>query len=57
MDVPASLYAQWEQQHMAAERSRMLAEERTKQRMDAARARVIAALRTLEAVARLEYGR
>lgn len=54
MDVPPSLYARWQEQHIAAERSRMLAKEATEQRMRAAKARVDAALRVLEQAARLE---
>lgn len=56
MDIPASLFAQWEQQHVAAERSRMLAKEATERRLRAAKARVEAALCALERAARLEYG-
>ncbi len=54
--VPAPLFRRWEQQHEAAERSRMMAEERTRQRVELAKARVVAAIRMVETVARLEYG-
>jgi hypothetical protein len=54
MDIPASLYGQWEQQHIATERSRMLAKMETEQRVARAKARVEAALRALEYAARLE---
>jgi hypothetical protein len=46
--------AAWEQQHVAAERSRMLAKMNTERRLKAAKARVEAALRILEQAARLE---
>lgn len=41
---------------MAAERARMMAEEATRRRIDAAKARVERALRILEITARMEYG-
>jgi hypothetical protein len=54
MDVPPTLMAAWERQHVAAERSRMLAKLATERRLRAAKARVEAALRVLEQAARLE---
>lgn len=54
MDIPAPLFAVWEQQHVAAERSRMLAKQATERRLAAAKARVESALRVLEQAARLE---
>ena len=56
MDVSPEVFHRWEQQHVAAERSRMLAKMETDRRMRAAKARVEAALRALEQAARLEYG-
>lgn len=56
MDIPAPLFAAWEAKHVAAERSRMLAKMETERRLERAKARVEAALRTLEQAARLEYG-
>jgi hypothetical protein len=56
MDIPAPLYAAWEAQRVAAERSRMLAKMATERRLRAAKARVEAALRVLEQAARLECG-
>ena len=53
--VPPQLFACWEQQTVAAERSRMLAQLATERRVREARARVERALRTLEIVARVEY--
>jgi hypothetical protein len=57
VDIPAPLFAVWEQQHVAAERSRMLAKEATERRLRAAEARVKAALQVLEQAARMEYSR
>jgi hypothetical protein len=54
MDIPASLYGQWEQQHIAAERSRMLAKMATERMVARAKARVEAALRAVEAAKRME---
>lgn len=57
MDIPAPLYKAWEAQHVAAERSRVMAKLETDRRVARAKARVEAALRALEEAARLEYGR
>jgi hypothetical protein len=54
MDIPAPLFAAWEAQHVAAERSRMMAKAETERRLSRAKARVEAALRALEAAARVE---
>lgn len=54
MDCPAPLFHAWEQQHTDAERSRMLAQMETERRVARAKARVAAAIRALEAAARLE---
>jgi hypothetical protein len=54
MDVDPQTFRIWEAQHVAAERSRMLAKMATEKRLKAAKARVEAALRVLEQAARLE---
>jgi hypothetical protein len=54
MDVPADLFGKWQEQHAAAERSRMLARIQTERMLARAKARVEAALRALEVAARLD---